>query len=126
MKVAKIIPITEKKAVSVDLRGNVMLVSLQGEKATFYDKAPLVELTRDEIISNLNKADEKMQDLEVLLKAIDSFICDGFIQDDDIDEYHKDRAREVLRLLDKVREDIEEIKLRVNTPSLHLISKGNK
>jgi hypothetical protein len=124
MKISKLIPITNEKAISVDMRGNSKLVSLQDEKAAFYDKAPLVELTRDEIISNLSRADEKIEDAKTLLKAIDSFICDSFIQDDDIDEYHKDKVREVLRLLDRVRDDLEEVKLRIDTPSLYLISGG--
>jgi hypothetical protein len=126
MKIARIIPVEDEKAIAITPRGESKLVSLKDETAHFWNKHPLMELSRDDIISNLSDADVELDNVLAFISALDSFIADKFIQDDDLDEYTKDNARNALRLLDKITESLDTIQRRIGTSTYAIMQKATK
>ena len=126
MNLTKIIQVSNEKAIAVTARGESKLVSLKDEKIHFWNKHPLMELSRDEIVSNLSDADVELDNVLAFISALDSYICDKFIQDDDLDEYTKDNARDALKLLDKIAESLDTIQRRIETSTYAIIKKDIK
>ena len=121
---AKIIPISEFKAVRVNPRGEEELVELRKVDAKFYNKAPVKEeLSLKGVISHLGSVDDGLDEVEALLAGIDSFLVDNFISGVylESDEEAKDEIRKVLRLLDMVRDKIDTIQREVSISTNSLI-----
>jgi len=126
MKIARIIPVENEKAIVVTSRGESKLVTLNDERVHFWNKYPLMELSGNDIISNLSDVDVELDNVLAFINALDSFIADKFIQDDDLDEYTKDNARNALRLLDKIAESLDTIQRRIGTSTYAIMQKDIK
>jgi len=123
MTQAKLIPISETKAVMVNERGEEQLVELKAVESKFYNKAPVKErLSLKGVISLLGRSDDELDEVEALLASIDGFLSDRFISGVYLeeDEEAKDEIRKVLRLLDIVRDKLDNIQrdVSISTNSL--------
>ena len=123
MTKAKLIPISETKAVMVNARGEEQLVELKAVDSKFYNKAPVKErLSLKGVISLLGRSDSGLDEVEALLASIDGFLSDRFISGVYLeeDEEAKDEIRKVLRLLDIVRDKLDNIQrdVSISTNSL--------
>ena len=123
MTQAKLIPISERKAVMVNARGEEQLVELKAVDSKFYNKAPVKErLSLKGVISLLGRSDDELDEVEALLASIDGFLSDRFISGVYLeeDEEAKDEIRKVLRLLDIVRDKLDNIQrdVSISTNSL--------
>jgi len=124
MKKIKLIPISERKAIAVNARGQEQLVELKAVDSKFYNKAPVKEkLSLKGVISLLGRSDSGLDELEALLSGIDSFLCDKFISGVYLedDEEAKDEVRKVLRLLDLVRNKVDNIQRDVSISTMSLL-----
>ena len=127
MTKAKIIPINETKAVMVNARGEEQLVELKAVESKFYNKAPIKErLSLKGVISLLGRSDDELDEVEALLASIDGFLSDRFISGIYLeeDEEAKDEIRKVLRLLDIVRDKLDNIQrdVSISTNSLLVLN----
>jgi len=121
MKVAKIIPISENKAIKLNARGDEELVELKAVDSKFYNKAPVKErLSLKGVISLLGSNDDEMDEVEALIDVIDGFLSDRFISGVYLeeDEEAKDEIRKVLRMLDIVKSKLDTIQ-RLNSVSIN-------
>ena len=123
MKVAKIIPISENKAIRINARGEEELVELKAVESKFYNKAPVKEkLSLKGVINLLSRSDEGLEELEALLVGIDSFLVDRFLDGwFDENKEAQDEVRKVLRLLDIARDKLDTIQRDVSISSLSLL-----
>ena len=123
MTQAKLIPISERKAVMVNERGEEQLVELKAVESKFYNKAPVKErLSLKGVISLLGRSDDELDEVEALLASIDGFLSDRFISEVYLeeDEEAKDEIRKVLRLLEIVKDKLDNIQrdVSISTNSL--------
>ena len=123
MKVAKIIPISENKAIRLNARGEEELVELKAVESKFYNKAPVKEkLSLKGVIDLLSRSDEGLDEVEALLAGIDSFLVDRFLGGwFDENKEAQDEVRKVLKLLDIVRDKLDTIQRDVSISSLSLL-----
>ena len=122
MTQAKLIPINERKAIAVNARGQEQLVELKAVDSKFYNKAPVKErLSLKGIISLLGRSDDELDEVEALLTGVDSFLVDRFLNGwFNENEEAKDEIRKVLRLLDIVKDKLDNIQrdVSISTNSL--------
>jgi len=123
MKTAKIIPISEDKAVAVDERGKEVLVEVREVDSPFFNKAPVKgRLSLKGVINLLSRSGEDLDEVEALINAIDSFLSHRFLETYlEEDEEAKEELRKVFRLLDIARDKIDTIQRDVSLSSLSLI-----
>jgi len=123
MTPAKIIPISENKAIKLNARGEEELVELKAVESKFYNKAPVKErLSLKGVIDLLSRSDEGLEELEALLAGIDSFLVDRFLDGwFDENKEAQDEVRKVLRLLDIARDKLDTIQRDVSISSLSLL-----
>ena len=122
MTKAKLIPISETKAVMVNARGEEQLVELKAVDSKFYNKAPIKErLSLKGVISLLGRSDDELDEVEALLTGIDSFLVDRFLDGwFDENEEAQEEVRKILKLLDIARDKLDNIQrdVSISTNSL--------